>query len=152
MYRYLCRQPAGDLEGTQPQAQETMTPTDDVVSRMSSLHVSRGVKNPAPTYSLAHTLLSDLTHPSLIPSAAHYFLDQLGLLSGETPATTTKSEALLCEKLRLAGYRESTRYLLTWLPKTPAVSYILGRLWVDVGRADEAVLLLQGVAGSFGKD
>lgn len=150
MCRYLCRQPAGDLEGTKPQAQEALTPTDDVVTRMSSLHVSRGAKNPVPTYSLTHHLLSELAHPSLIPSAAHYFLDQLGLLSGETPATATKSEALVCEKLRLAGYRESARYLLTWLPRTPAVSYIFGCLWIDAGREEEAVLLLKGVAGIFG--
>ncbi|KAI5124761.1 hypothetical protein M0805_005395 [Coniferiporia weirii] len=151
MCRYLCRQPAGDLEGIGPTIQEAAT-ADDVVLRLSGMHMSRGSKNPAPTYSLVHRLLSETGHPLLPPAAAHYFLDQLGLLASETPAHATRSEVLICERLRLLGYRENSRYLLSWLPRTPAVCYVLGRLWIDVGRDDEATVLLQGVAGSFGPD
>ncbi|THH12327.1 hypothetical protein EW145_g80 [Phellinidium pouzarii] len=151
MCRYLCRQPAGDLEGTRPAVQEAAT-TDDVVSRLSSMHMSRGGKNPVPTYSLIHHFLSEKDHPPLLPAAAHHFLDRLGLFASESPAHATRSEVFVCERLRSLGYRESSRYLLSWLPRTPGVCYVLGRLWIDVGREDEAVLLLQGVAGSFGQD
>lgn len=151
MNRYLCRQSAGDLEGRKPIMQSESMTADDVASRLDNMHMSRGGKNPAPSYSLIHQLLSETGHPSRLPAAPHYFLDQIGLLSGETPAHVTRSEVLICERLRLLGYLESARYLLTWLPRTPAVCYTLGRLWIDVGREAEAVLLLQGVGGCFGE-
>ena len=151
MNRYLCRQSAGDLEGRKPIMQSESMTADDVASRLDNMHMSRGGKNPDPSYSLIHQLLSETGHPSRLPAAPHYFLDQIGLLSGETPAHVTRSEVLICERLRLLGYLESARYLLTWLPRTPAVCYTLGRLWIDVGREAEAVLLLQGVGGCFGE-
>ncbi|EJD01293.1 uncharacterized protein FOMMEDRAFT_158427 [Fomitiporia mediterranea MF3/22] len=147
MCRYLCRQPAGDSMGARPMAQESST-TDDVVTRLSSMHVSRETKAP-PTYSLTHQLLIEYGHPPILPAAAHHFLNQLGLLNSISPAHVTRNEVLICEKLRHMGYYESSRYLLTWLPRSPAVCYVFGRLWIDVGREDEAVALLQGVSGSF---
>lgn len=150
MLRFLCRQPAGDLDGTQPSAQDS-TSSDDVVTRLSNMHMSRGVRNPKPTYSLIHRLLTQSGHGSTLPAAAHHFMDQTGLLSTVTPAHATKSEVLICERLRLLGYREVAKSMLAWLPRTPSVTYVLGRLWLETGRADESALVLQGVAGSFGE-
>ncbi|TDL29800.1 hypothetical protein BD410DRAFT_817789 [Rickenella mellea] len=154
MLRFLCHQPAGDPDSALPNANDT-TPgqgPEDVITRFSNLHMSRGVSNPTPTYSLLHRLLAQTGHASVLPAAAHDFLDQTGLLSTLTPANATKSEVLICERLRVLGYKEATKQLLAWLPRTPAVSYVLGRLWIDTGRPDDAVLVLQGVAGCFGSD
>lgn len=146
MLRFLSQQTAGDLEGARPNLQES----DDVVARLNSLHMSKMGKDPHPTYSLIHQLLTQSGHSSLLPLAAHHFLDQLGLFNSVSPALATQSEVYLCERLRVSGYREAARCLLSWLPRTPAVCYVLGRLWLEVGRADGAVQLLQGVAGCFG--
>lgn len=146
MLRFLCHQIAGDLEGARPNQLET----DDVVARLDSLHMSKMGKDPHPTYSLVHQLLSQQSHSSLLPTAAHHFLEQFGLLNSVSPALATQSEVYLCERLRILGFREASRALLSWLPRTPAVCYVHGRLWIEVGRADEAAQLLQGVAGCFG--
>lgn len=147
MFRLVTRQTAGDLDGSSPSMQDP----DDVVSRMHSLQMSQGGKNPSPTYSLVHQLVAQSGHPSLVPAAAHYFIDHLGLLSLDSPSLVTKVEIVLCERLRLLGYREISRQLLSWLPRTPAVCYVIARLSVDVGRGDDAVPLLQAVAGNFGE-
>lgn len=150
MCRYICRQPAGDLAGSKPVARNANS-EDDVATRLSTMQVSRGPKNPSPSYSLGHQLLSEYGHPPVIPGAVHHFLDQLGLLGNMSPAHVTRGEVVTCEKLRLMGYKESTRYLLSWLPRTPAVCYVTGRLRLDAGQEDQAVTLLQGVAGTFGE-
>ncbi|KAL5508105.1 hypothetical protein ACEPAH_5723 [Sanghuangporus vaninii] len=149
MCRYICRQPAGDLGGAKPMPQQAET-EDDVATRLSTMYVSREPKNPSPSYSLAHQLLSEYGHPPVVLAAVHHFLDQLGLFSNTSPAHVTRSEVVICEKLRLMGYSESARYLLSWLPRTPAVCYVSGRLWIDGGREDEAATLLQSVSGAFG--
>lgn len=147
MLRILSQQTAGDLEGARPSLQES----DDVVARLNSLHMSKTGRDTHPTYSLVHQLLTQSGHSPLLPTAAHHFLDQLGLFNSVSPALATQSEVYLCERLRVSGYREAARCLLSWLPRTPAVCYVLGRLWLEVGRADGAVQLLQGIAGCFGR-
>ena len=149
MFRFLASQAAGDLGGRRPTSQDTSA--DDVVARLNSMHVSRDGTNPDPTYSLIHVLLSQFHHPNVLPSAAHYFLDSVGVMATESLTLATKSEVFLCENLRHHGYREACRQLLEWLPRTGAVCYVRGRLWVDVGREEEAALLLGSIAANFGK-
>lgn len=150
MFRYLCRQPAGDLEGSRPLPLEG-TNADDVASRLSNMHMSRGGKKFLPAYSLVHRLLAEYTCPSSIEIAAHQFMRQVGFLHREDITQVSKDEVLLCEELRKLGYRETCSYLLSCLPRTPAVCYVTGRLWIDSQRDDEAIQLLHSVAGSFGE-
>jgi nuclear pore complex protein Nup160 len=58
---------------------------------------------------------------------------------------------MFCERLRLLGYYEVAREMLAWLPRTPGVTYVLARMWLDVGRADDAASLFEGLASRFGK-
>lgn len=150
MLRYVARQPAGD--NATPTAQAALGADDDVVSKLRNMHVSasRGAKF-QPTYSLVHRLANLYGHSSGLPVSAHRFLDATGLLQSLSPANATRQEALFCERLRLLGYREVAREVLAWLPRTPGVTYVLGRLWLDEGRYDDAASAMEILAGSFGE-
>ena len=102
------------------------------------------------SYSLLHRLFALFGTPSGLPAAAHNFLDATGLLAGLTPAQASKLEVLFCERLRLLGYREAARDALAWLPRTPAVNYVLLRIWLDEGRYEDAASTLESMAGCFG--
>ncbi|KAG5644918.1 hypothetical protein DXG03_007383 [Asterophora parasitica] len=148
MLRYVTRQPAGPVANSPPAP--TDQSTDDVVSRMRNMNVSRGSKSHlSPTSSLIHRLLAQSGDTHGLPAAAHRFLDSTGLLQSISPATTTKFEVLFCERLRLLGFYEASRELLSWLPRTAAASYALARLWLDIGRIDDASHLFEKLAGSF---
>ncbi|KAF8897169.1 nucleoporin Nup120/160-domain-containing protein [Infundibulicybe gibba] len=148
MLRLVSGHPAGDPHDSQ--AHES-TP-DDVVSRMRNMNVSRSKSNFTPTYSLIHRLLAQSGDTHGLPGAAHRFLDSTGLLQSISPAHATKFEVLFCERLRLLGFHYATWELISWLPRTPGVTYVLARLWLNMGRADDAAYLLEKLAGSFGPD
>jgi nuclear pore complex protein Nup160 len=127
------------------------TTTDDVIARLRNMQMSRNKINFTPTYSLIHHLLAQSGDTHGLPGAAHRFLDATGLLQSISPAHATKFEVVFCERLRLLGYYEVTREMLAWLPRTPGVTYVLGHLWLNIGRADDASHLMEKLAGSFGK-
>lgn len=153
MLRYVVRQPAGDSITPSPSTDVLTTEDEDVSARLQNMHVSFPHSHFTPTYSLVHRLVAQYgvaAGSAYLPSSAHQFLDVTGLLQSLTPAQATKLEVLFCERLRLLGYHEVSRELLAWLPRTPGVTYVLGRLWLDEGRYDDAASVLEGLAGSFG--
>lgn len=149
MLRYLSEQPAGDTTA-RTSVNEART-AEDVIARMRDMQVSRSHTHFRPKYSLIHCLLGQFNDTQVLPKAAHRFLDASGLLGSISPAHVSKSEVLFCERVRLLGYYEVSREVLAWLPRTPAVSYITGRLWLNVGRADDAAYLLEKLASNFGE-
>ncbi|KAH7930039.1 hypothetical protein BV22DRAFT_1125203 [Leucogyrophana mollusca] len=149
MLRSVARQPASDFILSNGDDGST---TEDVIARMSNMHVSRHQTRFAPTYSLVHRLLTQSGETSELPHAAHRFLDTTGLLQSTSPAHVTQFEALFCERLRLLGYTGIAREMLDWLPRTPSVSFVSARLWISSGRADDGAHLMEKVAGSFGLD
>ena len=152
MLRFVARQPAGDNATPTVQTALGAPVEDDVVAKLRNMHVSasRGARF-QPTYSLVHRLANLYGHSSGLPVAAHRFLDATGLLQSLTPAHATRQEILFCERLRALGYREVAREVLAWLPRTPGVTYVLGRLWLDEGRYDDASSAMEILAGSFGE-
>ncbi|KAJ3536697.1 hypothetical protein NM688_g6802 [Phlebia brevispora] len=148
MLRHTTRQPAG---AASPQSQD-LSAEDDVIVKLRNMNVSTGRARQEPSYSLLHRLCAQFGTPSGLPDAAHHFLDATGLLAGLTPAHASKLEVLFCERLRLLGYREAARDALAWLPRTPAVSYVLLRVWLDEGRYEDAASALESLAGSFGPE
>ncbi|CDO74132.1 hypothetical protein BN946_scf185043.g182 [Trametes cinnabarina] len=152
MLRYVARQPAGDNATPSAQAQLGVSGGDDeVVAKLRNMHVSssRGAKF-HPSYSLFHRLVDLYGHSPGLPISAHRFLDATGLLQSLSPAHATRLEVLFCERLRAVGYREVAREVLAWLPRTPGVTYVLARLWLDEGRYDDAASAMETLAGSFG--
>ena len=150
MLRYVAKQPAGPSSDKLATCNDHLTP-DDVVSRMRSMNVSQNKTLITPTYSLIHRLLAQSSDTHGFPGAAHRFLDATGLLQSVSPAHATKFEVLFCERLRLLGFYGAARELLSWLPRTPGASYVLARLWLNMGRADDAAHLMERLAASFGK-
>ncbi|TFK43307.1 nucleoporin Nup120/160-domain-containing protein [Crucibulum laeve] len=148
MLRYVASQPAGEI--TQPGLADDGYSADDVVSRMRNMNVSNGKKPDPRKLSLIHLLLAQSTDGNSPPAAAHRFLDSTGLLQSISPAHATKFEVQFCERLRLLGFNEVAREVLSWLPRTPGATYVLARIWLNVGRADDASQLLQKLAGAFG--
>ncbi|TBU50494.1 nucleoporin Nup120/160-domain-containing protein [Dichomitus squalens] len=152
MLRYVARQPAGDNATPTTQASGP-GPDDEVVAKLRNMHVSasRGARF-QPTYSLVHWLANvyGISFSSGLPVSAHRFLDRTGLLQSLSPAYATHLEVVFCERLRQLGYYEVAREVLAWLPRTPAVTYVLGRLWLDEGRYDDAGSAFEVLAGSFG--
>ncbi|KAF8639895.1 hypothetical protein AX17_001147 [Amanita inopinata Kibby_2008] len=126
--------------------------SEDVVVKMRNMNVSPHKLQANPSYSLIHHLLAQSDHVLALPGAAHRFLDSSGLLQSVSPAHATKFEVLFCERLRLCRCYGLTREMLSWLPKTPGVSYAQARLWLDTGRVEDASELLRRLAGCFGPD
>ncbi|KAH9950096.1 nucleoporin Nup120/160-domain-containing protein [Amylocystis lapponica] len=154
MLRHVVRQPAGDSVAPSPLTDVASTaPDEDVIAKMRNMHVSAGRTGFRPTYALVHRLVAQYGgEASDVLGSAHNFLDATGLLQSVSPAHATRPEVLFCERLRLLGYREAAREILAWLPRTPGVTYVLGRLWLDEGRYDDAAAVMESLAGSFGPD
>ncbi|KAF8227965.1 hypothetical protein L208DRAFT_1490549 [Tricholoma matsutake] len=151
MLRFVARQPAGPPPDMSAISNDHSTP-DDVVTRMRNMNVSHSKTLVFPTYSLIYRLLDQSGDTHGLPGAAHRFLDATGLLQSISPAHATKFEILFCERLRQLGFYGSARELLSWLPRTPGGSYVLARLWLNVGRADDAAHLMEKLAARFGPD
>lgn len=147
LLRYTSRQSAGSAASSS----HDVNSDDDVILKMRNMNVSSTRTRLEPSYSLLHRLLIQLGTPTGLPSAAHHFLDATGLLQSLSPAHATKYEVLFCERLRLLGYREASREVLSWLPRTPAMSYVLLRVWLDESRYEDAAAALENLAGTFGK-
>ncbi|KAI5985353.1 nucleoporin Nup120/160-domain-containing protein [Pisolithus albus] len=108
----------------------------------SRMQVSGNLPNFAPTLSLSSEHIG-------LPSSAHRFLDNTGLLQSTSPAHVTHYEASFCERLRDSGYYQVVREMLAWLPRTPGVTFVTARLLINLGLGDAAVYLMEKVAGSF---
>ncbi|GBE80373.1 hypothetical protein SCP_0300880 [Sparassis crispa] len=116
---------------------------EEVVAKMRDMHVSSTASGFTLSYSLIHCLLTQYDSDAAgAPVSAHLLLDSSGLLESLSPANATKLEVLFWEWLRLLGYREASRESLAWLPRTAEVKYVLGRLWLDEGRYDDAASVL----------
>lgn len=150
MLRYVARQPTVDQSHDHQSSQAGST--DDVIARMGSMQVSGNQPNFAPILSLAHRLISQSSEHVELPSSAHRFLDDTGLLQSTSPAHVTHFEASFCERLRDLGYYQAARAMLAWLPRTPGVTFVTARLFINLGRGDDAAYLMEKVAASFGPD
>ncbi|KAJ7179519.1 nucleoporin Nup120/160-domain-containing protein [Mycena filopes] len=149
--RFLTRRPAGDPSGSKPATEDA---ADDVISRLRNMQVSRSLRGThfTPTYSLIHRLLVQPADTIGLPGAAHRFLDSTGLLQSISPANATKYEVIFCERLRALGYYESASEIISCLPRTAGVTYVHARLWLNIGRADDAAYLMEKLAGAFGPE
>ena len=147
--RFISRQTARELRDTKGPGDSTGH--DDVIARLRNMQVSGSRRPIPPTYSLVHRLLTQSGGTYELPGAAHRFLDDTGILQSTSPAHATKFEVTLCDRLRLLGYHHASQEVLVWLPRTPGVAYVLGRLWLSMGRPDDASGLLEKLAGSFGE-
>ncbi|KAJ7783415.1 hypothetical protein B0H14DRAFT_3585053 [Mycena olivaceomarginata] len=146
------RQPAGDPSGSKSAGEDVAA--DDVISRLRNMQVSRSLRGShfAPTYSLVHRLIVQPADTVGLPGSAHRYLDSTGLLQSISPANATKYEVIFCERLRALGYYETAREIISCLPRTAGVTYVHARLWLNVGRADDAAYLMEKVAGAFGPE
>ena len=150
MLRYTSQQSSGNGVPSTAGSRGSFNP-DDVVSRLRSLDVSRGSTTCA-SNSLLHNMLARLGSSGLpLPGAAHEFLDRTGLLQDTSPAHASMLNVVWCDHLRLMGNFDATREMLEWLPRTPAVMYVWARLWLNVGRDEDAATAFDSIAGSFGQ-
>ena len=144
MLRQTVSQPIGSYDGQDTEQADS----EDVVRRMQNLNLSSiGL-----TYrtSLIRSFLpqSSNSHFSVV---AHRFLDSVGLLQSVSPSDVTTHEVLFCEKVRLLGLLDVARDLLAWLPRTPATTFVLATIWLQLGRPADSAVLLEKLASSFGK-
>ncbi|EIN10816.1 hypothetical protein PUNSTDRAFT_65808 [Punctularia strigosozonata HHB-11173 SS5] len=150
MLLHIAKQPSGD--GMGDSSRGGASAADDVVSGISHLGLSqRDSFRPKPIYSLMHRLLTQSSDTVDPPSAAHNFLEAIGLLDAGSPAHATRNDVFFCERLRLVGHHYVARELLSWLPRTPGATYVLSRLCLDTGRIDDAASLFHSLAGVFGE-
>ncbi|KAJ8523440.1 hypothetical protein ONZ45_g87 [Pleurotus djamor] len=148
MLRYVSRQPAA--EPIPVKHTEDATGADEVIARMREMQVSRSRALVHPTRSLVHRLIAQDSKGSDIRPAVHRFCTELGLFEASSTSHATKFDVLLCERLRLLKCYTVAHDILSWLPRTPGIVYVLSRLFLDMGRADDASYLLEKIAGCFG--
>ena len=146
MLRYAASHPADNPDST-----ATIASPDDVVTQMRNMNVSNSKFHFASRTSVLQLLMSPSTTADGIASTAHNFLDASGLLQSLSPAHATKYEIAFCERLNALGFYDATRELLSWLPRTPAVTFLQSQVWLRLGRVDDAAYLLESLAGSFGQ-
>ncbi|KAI0079746.1 hypothetical protein K474DRAFT_1658839 [Panus rudis PR-1116 ss-1] len=144
--RHTIRRPAGEHGSKAASAEE------DVVAGLRNMSVSSGRPRYAPSSSLIYCLLPRFMPSTGISSAGHVFLDTTGLLQSVSPAHVTQQEVTYCERLRLQGYLEVTRDILSWFPRTPSISYVLARLLLDEGRYEDAASSFESLGGVFGSE
>lgn len=157
MYRALAIRPAGDPETPGPRGAKS--DEDDVLARLNNLRMmspalSGSAPNTSssrlPTYSLLHRMISQTPLTFQLPRASHFFLDAQGLLRARSCVSVTSKEAAFVESLRRDGFLGPASEVCRWLPRTPAAAYIRGRLMLDLGRADQAAIILERLSGSLG--
>ena len=148
MLRYVASQPAESSHST---GRATISSSDDVVTQMRNMNVSITKSQIASRTSLLQLLMPSSIPTDGIASTAHNFLDSSGLLQSVSPAHATKYEITFCERLSSLGFYDATRELLSWLPRTPAVTFLQFQVWLRLGRVDDASYLLESLAGSFGQ-
>ncbi len=146
--RFVVRQQA---HHTAQSGTQDVSASEDVVSLMENMHVTRTPGQLGEPSSLVHRLVHFYAHNKHdVCVAAHEFWDSAGWLQGISPSFAAKLEVSFCEKLRQLGYFQTARDILAWLPRTPAVNYVMGRLYINIGRADDATFLFEKLAGSLG--
>lgn len=153
----MSRRPAGD-----PETRTELHGEDDVAVLLRSMHVSggaNGVMNGPrliPTHSLLHLLYasSDSSAHSfgIAPgTAAHQYLRHTDMLNcGESP-TARLADAKLMHQMWVLGHPEMVQEMAEWFPRTPAVAYVLGRSLLDMGRVEDAAVILERVEAFIGK-
>lgn len=151
MLRYVSRKPV--LAASETSSSSDLSAADDVVSRMRNMNVSYSSSKTllAPHYSVIYRLVGQSDGTDILPDAAHRYLDASGLLQSIDPGSATQYEVIFCDNLRLLGFHGASMELLSWLPRTPGVSYVQARLWLNMGRVDDAAIAFEKLAGSFGK-
>jgi nuclear pore complex protein Nup160 len=149
MLRCAARRSAGDAPGAKPS--DDSTAADDMIARMGSMQVSHPRNQSTSNFFLIHRLLATSGATLNFAAAAHHYLDNSGMLRSTTPADVTNYEIRFCNGLRELGYHEVAREMLAWLPRTPSSTYVCGRLWLDVGRVDDAAYLMEKLAARAGE-
>ncbi|KAF8845600.1 hypothetical protein BDN67DRAFT_993287 [Paxillus ammoniavirescens] len=149
MLRCAARRPVATHDH---KSSEDVANADDMIARMNNMQVSKNHSQFAPTFSLVHRLMAQSGEYNELPSSAHRFLDTTGLLQSTSPAHVTHFEVQFCDCLRNLGYPEVAQEMLAWLPRTPAVIFVTARLYIVMGRADDAASMMEKVAGKFGPD
>ena len=145
MLRYVASRPAET-----PSERTAISSPDDMVTQMRNMNVSNVKSHFASRTSVLQFLMPPSTPTDGIASTAHNFLDVSGLLQSLSPAHATKYEIAFCERLSSLGFHDITRELLSWLPRTPAATFLQSQVWLRLGRVDDASYLLENLAGSFG--
>jgi len=148
MLRVVGHQPT---EGKDAADQADVPSPDDVITQMRNMNVSKHQLKNASKSSLARLLIAQSPITDGIATAAHNFLDFTGLCQALSPASVTRQEVLFCERVRCLGFNGVTQALLAWLPRTPSVVFLKAQVFLNQGRVDDAALLLEKLAGSFGK-
>lgn len=150
MLRVVGNQPA-EGNNTQDRTGASTPSPDDVAAQMRNMNVSKNKPQVFSKSSLVHHLISQVVISDGVACAAHNFLDSTGLLQSISPANVTKHEVLFCNGVRLLGFPDVSRELLSWLPRTPAAIFLQSQVWLTLGRIDDASILLEKLAGCFGK-
>lgn len=124
---------------------------DEVITQLRNMNVSNNKSQLPAKSSLLHLLIPESKSTDDIATIAHLFLDSTGLLQSVSPANATKPEILFCDRVRKLGFSDTARKLLSWLPRTPAATFLRSQILVSIGRVDDASQLLEKLAGAFGK-
>lgn len=148
MLRFVSAQPS---EGSQSQTRADSSPAaDEIITQLRSMNVSGSRSQSASKSSLVHLLVAQSPAADDIATTAHNFLDASGILRSLSPTHTTKHEIAFADRIRLLGFVDVTRELLSWLPRTPAAIFLQSQVLLKLGRVDDAAYLLETLAGSIG--
>ncbi|CAA7259487.1 unnamed protein product [Cyclocybe aegerita] len=148
MLRFLGNQPAEGVNNALHHGSSNSA--DDVIAQMRNMNVSSSKTQPPSKSSLMHLFVAQSPGGDGIAAISHNFLDGTGVLQSLSPAHATKHEILVCDRVRLFGFPDITRELLSWLPRTPAATYVQSQVMLRLGRIDDASQTLEMLAGCFG--
>ncbi|KZP00045.1 hypothetical protein CALVIDRAFT_320407 [Calocera viscosa TUFC12733] len=149
---HICQQP-GDKP---PKKEESAGLEEDFEIRFGKLQVVTEAGSSSPRqgtdYSLIDSLLPEAQDDADIRTSAFDFIDSTGLLKRRREITALAGDAKFLNELRLKGHLSVVAEVASWYPKSPAVSFVLGRALLDLKRGEEAADLLEGIASVFEED
>ncbi|TFK56037.1 hypothetical protein OE88DRAFT_1652614 [Heliocybe sulcata] len=147
MLRHVVRQPAGELKGARGITADGSS--DEMIARMRNMRMSETVDGFTPVYSLVDRLLASSGDSFELPKSAHKFLGDSGLLDASSMTVTSAGDARFCDRLRELGYTQFALDLMAWLPMSSPLTYVRAKLWLNMGRFDDAARLFESLAGSY---
>ncbi|KZT55332.1 hypothetical protein CALCODRAFT_484882 [Calocera cornea HHB12733] len=149
---HICQQPGSNA----PKRAGSVGLEEDFAARFGRLQVAMSEAGTSMQKDsddfLIHSLLPETPQGADTRTVALAFIDSTGLLTPRREITALAGDVKLLNELRLQGHHSLVAEVAGWYPRSPAISFVLGRAMLDLKQGEEAANVLEGIASVFEHD